>query len=148
VTEQSRPQIGGGAVPLSVGELGPNLMQCRLGRGLPPYPSGILILPAVWPQQTWAENWRPGCSVPFRGGVRFPSNTIAWAEAYLRTNWHLDPSNRLATRPTIHQRYRHNRQDIGAVGRTVTCNGRPKIDRLYLLKITKSEQPLRRPTVA
>jgi len=27
----------GGAVPLSVGEPGPYLTQCRLGRGLPPY---------------------------------------------------------------------------------------------------------------
>jgi len=26
---------------------------------------------------------------------------VAWAEVYLRTKWHLDPSNRLAT---IHQR--------------------------------------------
>jgi len=27
----------GAAVPLSVGELGPHLTQCRLDRGLPPY---------------------------------------------------------------------------------------------------------------
>jgi len=27
----------GAAVPLSVGELGPYLTQCRLSRGLPPY---------------------------------------------------------------------------------------------------------------
>jgi len=27
--------------------------------------SGILIYPAVWPQQTWVENWE-GCA-PFRG---------------------------------------------------------------------------------
>jgi len=26
------------------------------------------------------------------------SNKVAWAEAYLRTKWHLDPSNRLATK--------------------------------------------------
>ena len=42
-------------------------------------PSGILIHPAVWSQQTWAENW--GCCV----------------EVYLRTKWYLDPSSRLAT---------------------------------------------------
>jgi len=36
-------------------------------------PSGILIHPAIWPQQIWAENW--GC--PFRGrGARYPSNTM------------------------------------------------------------------------
>jgi len=35
-------------------------------------------------------------------------NTIShWTEAYLRTKWHLDPSNRLAT---IHQRFRQTGQ--------------------------------------
>jgi len=29
-------------------------------------PSGILIHPAVWPQQTWAEYWGQGCA-PFGG---------------------------------------------------------------------------------
>ena len=28
-------------------------------------PSGILIHPAIWPQQTWAENW--GCAPPLFG---------------------------------------------------------------------------------
>jgi len=37
------------------GQLGP------LGRGLLPYH------PAVWPQQTWAENW--GLLCPFGGGL-------------------------------------------------------------------------------
>jgi len=32
---------------------------------------------------------------------------MAWAEAYLPTKWHLDPSNCLAT---IHQRHREDRQ--------------------------------------
>ena len=31
------PKSGGASVPLSVGELGLHLTQCRLGRGLPPY---------------------------------------------------------------------------------------------------------------
>ena len=39
----------GAAVPLSVGELGPHVTQCRLGRGQPDVASGILIHPAVWP---------------------------------------------------------------------------------------------------
>jgi len=39
-----------------------------------------------------------GVGVPFRLGVAgFPSNTVAWAEAYLRTKWHVDPCSRLAT---------------------------------------------------
>jgi len=45
-----------------------------------------------------------GCCAPFHGESWIPSNTMsAWAEAYLHTKWHPDPSNRLAT---IHQRYR------------------------------------------
>jgi len=35
-------------------------------------PSGILIHLAVWPQQTWAENWE---LCPFWGGAGSPSNT-------------------------------------------------------------------------
>jgi len=34
--------------------------------------SGILILPAVWPQQTWAENWG---LCPFGGGGLGPHLT-------------------------------------------------------------------------
>jgi len=51
-----------------------------------------------------------GCCAPFRVGAGSPSNTMSPGPMpYLRTKWHLDPSNRLAT---IHQRYRHaNRQD-------------------------------------
>ena len=33
---------------------------------------------------------------------------VEWAEAYLHTKWHLDPSSRLAT---IHQRHRQDRTD-------------------------------------
>jgi len=36
--------------------------------------SGILIHPAIWPQQIWAKNWR---AVPLRGrGPGSPSNTM------------------------------------------------------------------------
>jgi len=85
----------GAAMPLSVGVLGPHLTQHGLGRGLPLYqvgggaqypsittspgprstslPSGILIHPAVWPQQTWAEN--RGWLCPF-GGAGSSSNTM------------------------------------------------------------------------
>jgi len=41
---------------------------------------------------------------------------VAWAEAYLLTKWHLDPSSRLAT---IRQ---HHRQD-GQTGQDRTDNG-------------------------
>jgi len=33
-----------------------------------------------------------------------PSNTVAWAEAYHYTKWHLGPSNRLATTVEIRLR--------------------------------------------
>ena len=63
-------------------------------------PSGILIHPAVWPQQTWAENWgRYWGAVPpplffWGGGIE---HNVAWAEIYLPTKWHLDPCSRLVT---------------------------------------------------
>ena len=45
--------------------------------------------------ETWAENWG---AVPLLGGELGPYLTqCAWAEAYLRTKWHLDPSSRFAT---------------------------------------------------
>ena len=46
-----------------------------------------------------------------------------WTEAYLRTKWHLDPSNHLAT---IHQCHRQKGQRSHSIGRTITCNGLPK----------------------
>ena len=43
------------------------------------------------------KNW-VGVHVPFFLGVAgCPSNTVAWAEAYLHTKWHLSPSSHLAT---------------------------------------------------
>ena len=37
------------------------------------------------------------CCAPIRAGAGSPSNSVAGAEAYLRTKLHLDPSSRLAT---------------------------------------------------
>jgi len=40
-----------------------------------------------------------GGSAPFGTGSSVPmQHNATWAEAYLRTKWHLDPSSRLATR--------------------------------------------------
>ena len=60
----------------------------------PSAPSGILVHLAVWPQQTWAENW--GCA-PFWRGAWSTSNTMRARPrpTYLRAKFHLDPSNRL-----------------------------------------------------
>jgi len=42
---------------------------------------------------------------------------VAWAVAYLRTKWHLDPSNHLATIHNITDR--RDRQLSNTVGRTI-----------------------------
>ena len=86
-----------GALPLFVERAGypsnpksPGLMPTSI-------PSVILMHPAVWPQQKCAENSGGGLA-PFWGrGAGSPSNTVAWAEAYLHTKWHLDPSSHLST---------------------------------------------------
>jgi len=55
-----------GAVPFFLGGAGPRPTSA---------PSDILIHPAVWPQNTWAEN---GGLCPFRGGgAGSPSNTMS-----------------------------------------------------------------------
>jgi len=68
-------------------------------------PSGILIHPAIWPQQVGPRIrgavplWGRGSWVPIYYNV-------ARAEAYLHVKFHLDPFNRLAK---IYQRYRQDR---------------------------------------
>jgi len=60
-----------------------------------------------------------GCCAPFLGVAGTPSYTVSPG--------HLDPSNCLAA---MHHRYRQDRQTgqrSRSIGRTVTCNGRPKI---------------------
>jgi len=54
-------QKQGGCCDPFWGQLGPHLTYCRLGQRSTSIPSGILIHPAVWPQQTWAKNWGRGC---------------------------------------------------------------------------------------
>ena len=53
-------------------ELGSHLTQKSSGLRLTSIPSGILIYPAIWPRQIWAENWEL-CSF---WGAGFPSNTM------------------------------------------------------------------------
>ena len=81
--------------------------------------TGILIHPAVSPQQTWAKIG--GCA-PF-GGEELGLNLTQRGEAYLHAKFHFDPSNRLTT---IHQRHRQTGQDrqtdrqwCDSIGRTV-----------------------------
>ena len=74
-------------------------------------PSSILIHPAIWPQQIWAENWGDGLCL-FEGGAGLPSNTM-WPGPRPTCV----PSCILAT---IQQRYTHYRQ----TGQTVYTNVR------------------------
>ena len=102
-----------GAVPLLKGELGTPSNTKSPGPRPTSTPSGILVHPAVSPQQTWPENWK---LCPFREELGPRLIQCRLAEAYLRTKWHLDPSNRLAT---VHQRYRQDRQDRRTLLQTV-----------------------------
>jgi len=65
-----------------------------------------------------------------KAGTSLPSNmplNVAWAEAYLPTKRHLDPSNRLAT---IHHHRQTDRTDNGpiSIGRIVLQTVLPKSD--------------------
>jgi len=75
-----------------------------------------------------------GCYAPFKGEAGSASNTM-WpgprAEAYLRTKWHLDPSNRLVT---IHQCYRDTavRQDRQTKHTEYLCSQRQSVASLWI----------------
>jgi len=96
-------------VPLSSGEglgkgkLGRHVTECRLGPRPTSVPSGILIHPEGWPQQTWAKI---GGYTPFWGELG-TYLTHCDLQAYLHAKLHLDPSNSLAA---THKRYRQDRQ--------------------------------------
>jgi len=58
-----------------------------------------------------------GAAVPLSvGGAGSPSNTVTWAEAYLHTKWHRDPSNVLPQYTNVTDRQdRQTEQDNCAV---------------------------------
>jgi len=72
-------------------------------------PSGILFHPAMWLQQTWAENW--GNMPLLWGGAGFPSNTM-WLGPRP-----IDMRSFILIHPTvlatIHQRYRQRDRHTG-----------------------------------
>jgi len=74
---------------------------------------------------TWAE--KRGSAVPLSVGDRPNSSHLTQCRlgrGYLHTKWHLDPSNRLAKYTNVTDT--QDRQRHRSIGRTVTCNGRPK----------------------
>jgi len=113
-------------------------------------PSGILIHLAVWPQRTWAENWRGLC--PFEGSCMGPHSKQCGPRPRpaCQVRFYLDPSSRLAT---IHQRHRYRTdrqtgQRSDSIGRTVlqtvaqktaVCTHTDNGDRSKTAKIMKKE---------
>jgi len=90
------PKRRGAAVPISRGAGSPSNTMWPGPRSTS-VPGGVFIHPAVWPQYTWPKiGWG---AVPFFWGRSWIpiEQKVAWAEAYLRTKWHLSPSSRLAT---------------------------------------------------
>jgi len=62
------------------------------------------------------------CWAPLGGGSWAPfSHNVVMAEAFLRTKWHLDPSNRLVT---IHERHRQTGQ-TGQTDNGTIAQGEP-----------------------
>ena len=79
------------------GTAGTRLIQCGLGQGLLPYQvASSSIQPFGHKRHGPKIGCGGGCAL-FTGGAGSPSNTVAWAEAYLHTKWHLSPSSLLAT---------------------------------------------------
>ena len=134
----------------AVEEMGDRLatidMGRKLGQALPPFwgggagspsntmslgprptslPSGILIHPAIWQQQTWAENWGSGCAPLGEGELGRHLTQYGQGRAYLHAKFHLDPSNCLAT---IHQCHRQDRQWLYSTGRTVVQTVAQKLE--------------------
>jgi len=103
-------------------------------------PSGILIHPAIWPQQILAENWR---LCPFGEGKLGPHVTQYVQGRGLPAKFHVDRSNHLAT---VHQRHkqdsqtdrqtdRQERQQSDSIGRTVLQTVVQKLLRCYVLGV-------------
>ena len=88
--------------------------------------NGILIHPAIWPQQIWSENWGRLC--PFVEGelatlCQLSSQRGQGRGLYLRAKFHLDPSNKLETEPRISKYATVNWVIIHSTLLTVTADG-------------------------
>ena len=90
-----------GLCPFRGGGLTPRLTQRGLGRGLLPYQvASSSIQPFGHNKHEPKIRGGGGSASLFEeGGGRVPVRLtqVAWAEVYLHTKWHLDPSSRLPT---------------------------------------------------
>jgi len=106
------------------GELDPHLTQCGLGRSLPPCQlSSIFIHPAVWPQQTWAENcW---AVTPFSEGEGLLDPHLTQCglgrglPPYQVSYWSIQPFGHNTRTPMSHPGRQTAGQRSDSIGRTV-----------------------------
>ena len=108
-------KLGGGSAPfLGGGSVSPSNTMSPGARPTS-VPSGILIHPVVWRQQTWAENWG---LCPFGAGPGSPPNTV-WPGPRPTSM-----SSFILIHPTVWPQYtnvteRQDRQRSDSIGRTV-----------------------------
>jgi len=125
------PHFGGG----STMRRGAGSPSNRMSLGLRPtsLPSGILINPAIWPQQIWAQNWGGGSAPFWRRGAGSPSNTM-WPGQRPTCM-----SSFMLIHPAVWQQYTNiterqtNRQRSDSIGRTVLETVRPKSKKTWLI---------------
>jgi len=114
-----------GAVTLLGGRAG---CPCNTMRPRPTLvPSGILFHPAVWPQQTWTDNW--GLCPFFGEGQLGPHlSQCGLSRGLPPYRWHLDPSRRFGT---VHMGRKIGRSipiwegGIGTPSNTMSLGSRP-----------------------
>jgi len=91
-------------------------------------PNGILIYPAIWPQQIWGENWGEA-PPPFGQGSWVPiEHNVARAEAYLHAKFHLGPIVWPQYTNVTDRIDRQDRQRPDSIGRTVLQTVAQQID--------------------
>jgi len=95
-------------------------------------PSGTLIHPAVWAQQTWAENWGRALPLGVKLGPHLRQCGQGWDLTACQVSpWSVEPFGHNTpasqTGQTDRQTGQIDRQRSDSAGRTVLQNGRPKM---------------------
>jgi len=88
---------GGGLLCPFREEPGPRLIQCGLGRGLLPHQVASSSIQPFGHNTHGPKIGWGGCAFFSGDSWVLIEHKVAWAEAYLRTKWHLDACSRLAT---------------------------------------------------
>jgi len=116
------------AVPLSIGGGAGSPSNTSPGPRPTSIQSGILIHPAVWSQQTWAEKWGEAAAPLSMGGAGSPSNTMSPGPrtTSIPSGNLIHPTVWLQYTNTTHRQDRQTGQWSCSIRQTVTCNGCPK----------------------